>query len=53
MSVSIASLLGREGAILNQRADGKAVKEGAQKEIGGNERFIALCRKHSYERLSE
>lgn len=33
--------------------DGKAVKEGAQKVIGGNERYIALCRKHFYERLSE
>lgn len=33
--------------------DGKAVKEGAQKVIGGNERYIALCRKHFYERLAE
>jgi thymidine kinase len=22
------------------------VREGAQKEIGGNERYVALCRKH-------
>lgn len=33
--------------------DGKAVKEGAQKVIGGNESYIALCRKHFYERLAE
>lgn len=33
--------------------DGKAVKEGAQKVIGGEERYIALCRKHFYERLAE
>lgn len=26
--------------------DGKPVVEGAQKEIGGNDRYIALCRKH-------
>jgi thymidine kinase len=33
--------------------DGKAVKEGAQKVIGGNESYIALCRKHFLERLAE
>lgn len=33
--------------------DGKAIKEGAQKVIGGNESYIALCRKHFYERLAE
>ena len=33
--------------------DGKAVKEGVQKVIGGNESYIALCRKHFYERLAE
>lgn len=27
-------------------SDGKAVKSGAQTEIGGNDRYIALCRKH-------
>ncbi len=26
--------------------DGKAIKEGAQIEIGGNERYVAMCRKH-------
>ena len=33
---------------MNVRIDsrGKVVKEGAQAEIGGNERYISLCRKH-------
>jgi thymidine kinase len=30
--------------------DGEAVREGAQTEIGGNDRYIALCRKHYMER---
>jgi thymidine kinase len=30
-------------------ADGKAVKEGAQTEVGGNDRYDALCRKHFME----
>ena len=35
-------------ATMNVRlgADGKAVREGAQIEIGGNDRYVALCRKH-------
>jgi thymidine kinase len=33
--------------------DGKAVNEGNQKEIGGNDRYIALCRKHFMEKLKE
>ncbi len=35
-------------ATMNVRIDsrGKVVKEGAQAEIGGNERYISLCRKH-------
>lgn len=42
-------------ATMNLRVseDGKAIKEGAQREIGGNDRYIALCRKHFYERLAE
>jgi thymidine kinase len=31
--------------------DGSAVKEGAQTEIGGNDRYVALCRKHFSEQL--
>lgn len=32
--------------VIRVDADGKPAKEGAQKEIGGNERYIALCRLH-------
>lgn len=36
---------------LRMGSDGKAVKEGAQVEIGGNERYVALCRKHFREAM--
>jgi len=40
-------------ATMNLRVDekGDAVKEGASIEIGGNDRYIALCRKHFNEKL--
>jgi thymidine kinase len=40
-------------ATMNLRVDeeGRAVKLGAQTEIGGNDRYIALCRRHFMERL--
>jgi thymidine kinase len=38
---------------LRVREDGIAVKEGEQKEIGGNDLYVALCRKHFMERLAE
>jgi thymidine kinase len=31
---------------LRVNADGKAVKEGAQVEVGGNDRYVAMCRRH-------
>jgi thymidine kinase len=34
-------------------AEGHAVKVGAQTEIGGNDRYIALCRRHFMQRLKE
>ncbi len=39
-------------ATMNLRIDaaGRAVNEGAQTEIGGNDRYVALCRKHFMER---
>jgi thymidine kinase len=42
-------------ATMNLRVDeaGKAVREGAQKEIGGNERYLALCRRHFMQRTGE
>ena len=40
-------------ATMNLRVDesGKAVSEGAQTEIGGNDRYVAMCRKHFCEAL--
>ena len=42
-------------ATMNLRVDaeGQAVKSGAQTEIGGNDRYIALCRRHFMQRLKE
>ena len=42
-------------ATMNLRVDqqGYAVAEGQQTEIGGNDRYIALCRNHFFERLNE
>ena len=40
-------------ATMNLRVDaaGRAVRDGDQTEIGGNDRYIALCRRHFSERL--
>lgn len=40
-------------ATMNLRTDdrGKAIKEGAQVEIGGNERYVSMCRKHFREAM--
>src|SRR6476469_10627170 len=42
-------------ATMNLRvdADGHAIAAGAQTEIGGNDRYVALCRRHFFERLRE
>ena len=42
-------------ATMNLRVDaeGHAVAAGAQTEIGGNDRYVALCRKHFFARLRE
>ena len=41
-------------ATMNLRVDreGCAVKEGAQVEIGGNDRYLAMCRRHFKEALA-
>lgn len=41
-------------ATMNLRVDaqGRAVREGAQTEIGGNDRYVAMCRKHFCEALA-
>ena len=40
-------------ATMNLRVaeDGRAVREGAQVEIGGNDRYVAVCRRHFKEAL--
>jgi thymidine kinase len=40
-------------ATMNVRvgADGRPVREGAQIEIGGNERYVAMCRRHFVEAM--
>ena len=42
-------------ATMNLRVDaeGHAVAAGAQTEIGGNDRYVALCRRHFFDRLKE
>jgi thymidine kinase len=42
-------------ATMNLRVDaeGRAVRAGAQTEIGGNDRYIALCRRHFMARIKE
>ena len=42
-------------ATMNLRVDaeGHAVAAGAQTEIGGNDRYVALCRRHFFKRLRE
>jgi thymidine kinase len=42
-------------ATMNLRvdADGNAVAEGASVEIGGNDRYVSLCRRHFMDKLAE
>lgn len=37
--------------VLRLDQDGKPFKEGEQVQIGGNERYVSVCRKHYYEAL--
>ncbi len=39
--------------VLRVDAEGTAVREGEQIQIGGNERYVTVCRKHFKEGLSE
>ena len=41
-------------AIMNLRVDGEgnAVRQGEQREVGGNERYVALCRRHFMQRTA-
>src|SRR3546814_10464502 len=40
-------------ATMNLRVDaeGRAVRQGAQTEIGGNDRYVAMCRRHFAEEI--
>ena len=40
-------------ATMNLRVDGQgqAVRDGAQTQIGGNDRYVALCRRHYREQM--
>jgi thymidine kinase len=42
-------------ATMNLRVDGagNAIREGAQTEIGGNERYVAMCRRHFTDALRD
>lgn len=42
-------------ATMNLRIDasGRAVREGESIEIGGNDRYVTLCRRHFYERFGD
>ena len=37
--------------VVRQDAEGRVIREGAQIEIGGNERYISLCRRHWVEAM--
>ncbi len=39
--------------VVRQGPDGKALKEGAQVQIGGNETYVSLCRKHWREAVGD
>ena len=39
--------------VVRQDGDGKVIREGAQIEIGGNERYVSLCRRHWNEAMAE
>ena len=41
-------------ATMNMRVDaaGNTIREGAQTEIGGNDRYVAMCRRHFIERTA-
>ncbi|MDU8943001.1 thymidine kinase [Ovoidimarina sediminis] len=39
--------------VIRQDADGRAIREGAQVQIGGNETYLSLCRKHWREAVGD
>ncbi|MAN14470.1 MAG: thymidine kinase [Dinoroseobacter sp.] len=39
--------------VIRVDADGNAMREGAQVEVGGNDRYVSLCRKHFREEIGD
>ena len=39
--------------VIRVGADGRALTEGAQIEVGGNDRYISLCRRHFREAVGD
>jgi thymidine kinase len=39
--------------VIRVDAEGRALMEGAQVEVGGNERYVSLCRRHFRERIGD
>jgi thymidine kinase len=39
--------------VIRVDAEGRAMTEGAQVEVGGNERYVSLCRRHFRERIGD
>jgi len=39
--------------VVRQDGDGNALKDGAQVQIGGNETYVSLCRKHWREAVGD
>ena len=39
--------------VIRVGADGKALREGAQIEVGGNDRYVSLCRVHWREAVGD
>lgn len=54
VEIKSVCMCGRK-ATMNLRVDaeGRAIAEGRQTEIGGNDRYIALCRRHFVEALAK
>ena len=45
---------GRKATMVVRRGpDGKALRDGAQVQIGGNETYVSLCRRHWREEMGE
>ncbi len=43
----------KAGMVLRVDENGKPIREGAQVEIGGNDRYVPVCRRHFKEAMSE